>query len=55
MAKAVKKSKKQVEESQNLYEVKESFLTSKREYKKGDMIELTTQGQVDYLRSINKI
>lgn len=50
-----KKVKKTSSVNPNLYEVKENFSTSKKEYKKGDMIELTTQGQVDYLKSINKI
>lgn len=52
MAKSVKKTK--VEKGM-VFEVKESFTTTKREYKVGDKIELFSQGEIDYLKSINKI
>lgn len=46
--------KKKVEKGM-VFKVKEPFKTTKREYKVGDTIELTTQEQIDYLKSINKI
>ena len=52
MEKAIKK--KSVEKGQ-IFEVKNSFQTTKREYKVGDKIELFSQGEIDYLKSINKI
>jgi hypothetical protein len=52
MAKQIKKKK--VEKGQ-IFEVKHPFSTTKKEYKVGDTIELTTQEQIDYLKSINKI
>lgn len=52
MAKAVKK--KNVAKGQ-IFEVKNPFQTTKREYKVGDKIELFSQGEIDYLKSINKI
>jgi hypothetical protein len=52
MAKAVKK--KNVVNGQ-IFEVKNPFQTTKREYKVGDKIELFSQGEIDYLKSINKI
>jgi hypothetical protein len=52
MAKAVKKNKVA---KGHIFIVKHPFKTTKREYKIGDEIELTTQSQIDYLKSINKI
>lgn len=52
MAKAVKKTK--VEKGMT-FEVKESFQTTKKEYKVGDKIECFSQKEIDYLKSINKI
>lgn len=49
------KSKKKVVNKENIFVVKHPFKTTKREYKVGDTIELTTQNQIDYLKSINKI
>lgn len=52
MAKPIKKTK--VEKGQ-IFEIKNPFQTTKREYKVGDKIELFSQGEIDYLKSINKI
>ena len=52
MAKAIKKNKM---EKGQLFDVKSPFKTTKREYKVGDKIELFSQGEIDYLKSINKI
>jgi hypothetical protein len=49
MAKSVKKKK------ENDYVILNPFSTSKKEYKIGDVINLTCEKQIAYLKSINKI
>ena len=51
MAKKVKKVKVNGE----IHIVKNAFTTTKKEYKVGDTIELTSKDQVSYLQRINKI
>lgn len=52
MAKAVKKQKVVKGE---VFIIKNSFNTTKKEYKVGDSIELFSEKEISYLKSINKI